>query len=236
MSKLTELTIEEALEGLKNKELSAKDLARAHLDAMEEHRDLNSFITETPEIALQQADEADKRIAAGEAKLLDGIPIAVKDLFCTKGVHSQSCSHILDGFKPEYESSVTQKLFDNGGVMLGKTNMDEMANFVWGREISTISAPSFSSIFAPSFHSSEISSGIPAALYSLGIPIFLPLISCPIIEEKSGMSPGIEVESFGSCPAIACRSSALSFTVLPNVPAWSSELAKAIIPQREHLP
>ncbi|PIR32604.1 MAG: Asp-tRNA(Asn)/Glu-tRNA(Gln) amidotransferase GatCAB subunit A [Alphaproteobacteria bacterium CG11_big_fil_rev_8_21_14_0_20_44_7] len=127
MSKLTELTIEEALEGLKNKELSAKDLARAHLDAMEEHRDLNSFITETPEIALQQADEADKRIAAGEAKLLDGIPIAVKDLFCTKGVHSQSCSHILDGFKPEYESSVTQKLFDNGGVMLGKTNMDEMA-------------------------------------------------------------------------------------------------------------
>lgn len=127
MSELTKLTISEALDALGKKEVSSLDLTRAHLDAMEDKRELNAYITETPEIALKQAEEADKRIAAGEAKPVDGIPIAVKDLFCTKGVHSQSCSKILDGFTPEYESTVTQKLFDNGGVMLGKTNMDEFA-------------------------------------------------------------------------------------------------------------
>lgn len=124
---LIELTIEEAQNGLRNKEFSAKDLTRAHLDSIEDKRELNAFILETQDLALEKADEADKRIAEGTAKPLDGIPIAVKDLFCTKGFHSQSCSKILDGFKPEYESTVTQKLFDNGGIMVGKTNMDEFA-------------------------------------------------------------------------------------------------------------
>lgn len=127
MSKLTEITIEQALAGLEKKEFSSLDLTRAHLDAVEDKKDLNAFVAHTEDIALAQAEASDKRRASGDAKLLDGIPVAVKDLFCTKGVHSQSCSHILDGFKPEYESSVTQNLFDNGGVMIGKTNMDEMA-------------------------------------------------------------------------------------------------------------
>ena len=127
MSKLTEITIEQALEGLDKKEFSTLDLTRAHLDAIEDKKDLNAYVAETESIAIKQAEESDKRRAAGEAKLLDGVPIAVKDLFCTKGVHSQSCSHILDGFKPEYESTVTQNLFNNGGIMIGKTNMDEMA-------------------------------------------------------------------------------------------------------------
>lgn len=127
MTDLTELTIEQALIGLKNYQFSAVELAKAHIAAMEKNRDLNAFIVETPEIALAQAAESDKRIAAGKMGLLEGIPIAVKDLFCTKGVHSQSCSKILQGFKPEYESTVTSNLFAQGAVMHGKTNMDEFA-------------------------------------------------------------------------------------------------------------
>lgn len=127
MTKLTELTIEKAKTGLLKKEFSAKELTEAHLDAMAKNRDLNAYIVETPEIALAQAAESDKKIASGNPGLLEGIPIAVKDLFCTKGVHSQSCSKILKGFKPEYESTVTANMFAQGAVMLGKTNMDEMA-------------------------------------------------------------------------------------------------------------
>ena len=127
MTNLTNLTIEHALMGLQNRQFSARELTEAHLAEMAKNRDLNAFIVETPEIALKQADEADKRIAAGTMGLLEGIPIAVKDLFCTKGVHSQSCSKILQGFKPEYESTVTANMFAQGAVMLGKTNMDEMA-------------------------------------------------------------------------------------------------------------
>ena len=127
MSELTEITIEQALTGLEAKDFSALDLTRAHLDAMEDKRDLNAYIAETEELALAQAEESDKRRTSGDAKLLDGIPIAIKDLFCVKNIHAQSCSKILDGFKPEYESTVTSNLFDAGGVCLGKTNMDEFA-------------------------------------------------------------------------------------------------------------
>lgn len=127
MTNLTDLTLEQAKEGLQKKQFSAVELAKATQSAIEGARALNAYIVETPEIALEQARAADARIAKGEAKLLDGIPIAVKDLFCTKGVRSTSCSKILSNFVPEYESTVTTNLFNQGAVMVGKTNMDEFA-------------------------------------------------------------------------------------------------------------
>ncbi len=127
MSDLTGLTIAEARDGLKKKAFSAKELTEAHIKAVEKARALNAFVTETPEIARAGAAEADKRIAAGSARALEGIPLGIKDLFCTKGVLTTAGSHILDGFKPPYESTVTRNLFDAGAVMLGKLNMDEFA-------------------------------------------------------------------------------------------------------------
>ncbi|MCB1529807.1 MAG: Asp-tRNA(Asn)/Glu-tRNA(Gln) amidotransferase subunit GatA [Rhodospirillales bacterium] len=124
---LTNLTLADALKGLENKDFSSVEITKAHLDAMEAARHLNAYITETPEIALRQAEESDTRRAKGEAGPLDGAPIAVKDLFCTKGVQTTAASHILEGFTPGYESTVTQKLFADGAVMLGKTNLDEFA-------------------------------------------------------------------------------------------------------------
>ena len=127
MTDLTNLTIETALNGLKNKEFSAVELTKAHIDAMEAARGLNAFIVETPEIALKQAEESDKRYAADEARLLDGIPFANKDLFCTDGVQTTAASQILNGFVPRYESTVSQNLFNDGAVMLGKANLDQFA-------------------------------------------------------------------------------------------------------------
>ena len=127
MSNLTNLTIAEARDGLKKKTFNAKELTEAHIKAVERARALNAFVTETPEIARAGATEADKRIAAGSARALEGIPLGIKDLFCTKGVLTTAGSHILDGFKPPYESTVSRNLFDAGAVMLGKLNMDEFA-------------------------------------------------------------------------------------------------------------
>jgi len=104
------------------------ELTQAHLTAIEKHNPaLNAYVHHTPEIALAQAKAADAKLAKGEAGLLEGIPVGIKDLFCTKGVESQAASKILTGFKPEYESTVTAKLFGEGAVMLGKLNMDEFA-------------------------------------------------------------------------------------------------------------
>jgi aspartyl-tRNA(Asn)/glutamyl-tRNA(Gln) amidotransferase subunit A len=127
MTKLTDLTIAEARDGLKTKRFSATELAKAHVQAMEKARDLNAFITETPERALKDAAASDARIAKGEARLLEGVPLAIKDLFCTEGVLTTAGSHILDGFKPPYESTVTSQLWRDGATMLGKVNMDEFA-------------------------------------------------------------------------------------------------------------
>jgi aspartyl-tRNA(Asn)/glutamyl-tRNA(Gln) amidotransferase subunit A len=127
MAALTDLTITAARDGLKARKFSARELAQAHVDAVAQARNLNAFITETPEQALAMADAADARLAKGEAGLLEGIPIAVKDLFCTQGVLTTTGSHILDGFKPPYESTVTANLWRAGAVMLGKTNLDEFA-------------------------------------------------------------------------------------------------------------
>jgi len=126
-SRLTELTLAAAREGLARKDFSARELALAHNDAVEKAKPLNAYITPTPDRALAMADAADLRLARGEAGVLEGIPVAVKDLFCTEGVLTTAGSHILDGFKPPYESTVTAKLWAAGAVMLGKTNMDEFA-------------------------------------------------------------------------------------------------------------
>ena len=122
-----QLTIAAARDSLRKGDLSAVDLTMACLTAMDAGDGLNAFVHKTPEIALEQARAADARLRAGEAPAMCGIPLGIKDLFCTKGVPSQAASNILKGFKPEYESTVTSKLFDAGAVMLGKLNMDEFA-------------------------------------------------------------------------------------------------------------
>ena len=127
MTDLTDLTISAAVAGLADKTFTARELVEAHLRAVEAARPLNAFITETPDLALQQADEADARRARGEALPLDGIPVAVKDLFCTEGVATTAASHILEGFVPPYESTVTGNLRQAGAVMIGKANLDEFA-------------------------------------------------------------------------------------------------------------
>jgi aspartyl-tRNA(Asn)/glutamyl-tRNA(Gln) amidotransferase subunit A len=125
---LTKLTLAEAREGLRKKSFSAAELAHAFLDAIKiANPALNTYVAVTPEIAVGQAKDSDARLARGEARELEGLPLGVKDLFCTKGVHTQACSHVLDGFKPTYESTVTRNLWDAGAVMLGKLNMDEFA-------------------------------------------------------------------------------------------------------------
>ena len=122
MSDLTSLTVAAARQGLRNKEFSARELTEAHLAAIEAANRLNAFVAVTPEKALDMAGESDRRLAAGEARPLEGVPIGVKDLFATEGVHTQACSHILDGFRPTYESTVTANLWRDGAVMLGKLN------------------------------------------------------------------------------------------------------------------
>ncbi len=124
---LTALNLSEARDGLARKEFSARELTESYIAAVEAVRPLNAFITETPDQALAMADAADDRLARGEMLPLDGVPIAVKDLFCTKGVLTTAGSHILDGFRPPYESTVTEKLWQAGAVMLGKVNLDEFA-------------------------------------------------------------------------------------------------------------
>ena len=124
---LNELTIAEARDRLRAREITATELTDACLSAVDGAGALNAFVHHTPEIARQQAAAADRRLASGDAPAMCGIPVGIKDLFCTKGVPSQAASRILEGFRPEYESTVTQNLFDAGAVMLGKLNMDEFA-------------------------------------------------------------------------------------------------------------
>jgi len=126
-SDLTRLTIAEARDALRKGETSASELTQACLDAVSEAGALNAVVHPTPGIAHEQARAADIRLRAGDAPAMCGIPLGVKDLFCTRGVPSQAASAILEGFRPEYESTVTSNLFAAGAVMLGKLNMDEFA-------------------------------------------------------------------------------------------------------------
>ncbi|WP_170404650.1 Asp-tRNA(Asn)/Glu-tRNA(Gln) amidotransferase subunit GatA [Ruegeria arenilitoris] len=127
MSDLNKLSLAEARDALRNGDVTSVELTEACLKAIDAADVLNAFVHKTPEIALERAKAADERIKAGDAPAMCGLPIGIKDLFCTKGVPSQAASKILDGFKPEYESTVSQQLADAGAVMLGKLNMDEFA-------------------------------------------------------------------------------------------------------------
>lgn len=128
MTDLIDLNMSEALELLKKRTISSVELTRAHLAEMDKARFLNAFITETPEMALQQAEASDKKRANGDALgRLEGIPIAHKDLYCTAGVRTTAASKMLSRFVPPYESTVTQKLKDAGTIMLGKLNTDQFA-------------------------------------------------------------------------------------------------------------
>ncbi len=127
MSDLTKFTLAEARDAVASKKISSLELTRAHIDAIEKARGLNAFVLETPDKALDMAKASDARIASGTAGPLEGLPLGIKDLYATEGVHMQACSHILDGFRPPYESTVTSQLWRDGAVMLGKLNMDEFA-------------------------------------------------------------------------------------------------------------
>ncbi|MEC8295771.1 MAG: Asp-tRNA(Asn)/Glu-tRNA(Gln) amidotransferase subunit GatA [Pseudomonadota bacterium] len=127
MTELNKLTLADARDKLRAKEVTSVELTQSCIDAIEKADVLNAYAHKTPEIALEQAKAADARIAEGDAPAMCGLPVGIKDLFCTKGVPSQAASAILEGFKPEYESTITSKLFDAGSVMLGKLNMDEFA-------------------------------------------------------------------------------------------------------------
>lgn len=127
MTDPTRLTLTEARDALKAKTLSASELTKAHLDAMEKARTLNAYVLETPEIALKQAAASDARLAKGEGGPLEGLPLGIKDLYCTAGTRTTACSNILGNFVPTYESTVTSQLWRDGAVMLGKLNNDEFA-------------------------------------------------------------------------------------------------------------
>ena len=127
MTDLTRLTISEALDGLKKKEFTATDLVKAYAAKMESGRKYNAYVTETIDKALEQAKVSDERYKNGTNRELEGIPLGIKDLFCTKDIRTTACSKILENFIPPYESTVTQKLLDAGAIFLGKLNMDEFA-------------------------------------------------------------------------------------------------------------
>ena len=128
MTDLTALTLAGARDGLVANDFTALELTDAFLAAIERANPaLNTYIAVTADQARAMARISDNTLAKGKARALEGIPLGIKDLFATKGVHTQACSHVLDGFKPTYESTVTQNLWDAGAVLLGKLNMDEFA-------------------------------------------------------------------------------------------------------------
>ncbi len=127
MSDPTSLTLAEARDAIRRKTLSARELTEAHIGAMEAARPLNLFITETADRARAMAEVSDTRVARGEAGPLEGLPLGIKDLYCTDGVQTTAGSHILEGFVPAYESTVSAQLWRDGAVMLGKLNLDEFA-------------------------------------------------------------------------------------------------------------
>src|SRR6201997_1392167 len=127
MTDLTSLTLAQARDALRRREFSAAELADAHITAIEQARALNTFVLETPDRAREMARLADARLAKGEGGPLEGLPLGIKDLFCTAGIRTTACSHILGEFVPTYESTVTANLWRDGAVLLGKLNNDEFA-------------------------------------------------------------------------------------------------------------
>ena len=128
MTELTALTIAEARDKLQAKEITATELTASYLKAIDDFNGtFNAYVAVTPEKALAMAKASDLKLSQGTGGALEGIPLGIKDLFGTRDVHTQAASHILDGFRPKYESTVTRNLWDDGAVMLGKLNMDEFA-------------------------------------------------------------------------------------------------------------
>ena len=127
MNDLTLLSLAQARDALRQKEFSATELANAHLVAIEKARSLNAFVQETPDQARETARASDARLAKGEGAPLEGLPLGIKDLFCTNGVRTTACSRILENFVPPYESTVTANLWRDGAVLVGKLNNDEFA-------------------------------------------------------------------------------------------------------------
>ncbi len=127
MKELTKLTLKQTISGLKNKEFKAVELNQAYIDNIIANRNYNAFITETFDLALSQAKIADENIAQNVVRDLEGVPLAIKDLFCTKNIRTTAASKMLENFVPQYESTVTKKLWDAGATMVGKANMDEFA-------------------------------------------------------------------------------------------------------------
>jgi aspartyl-tRNA(Asn)/glutamyl-tRNA(Gln) amidotransferase subunit A len=128
MTNLTQLTLTDAVDGLKAKKFTSREITQAFLTEIDKsNRHLNAYVVVTGERALEMADVADRNLKAGKGGRLEGAPLGIKDLFCTKGVRTTACSNILGEFTPTYESTVTQNLWDQGAVMLGKLNMDEFA-------------------------------------------------------------------------------------------------------------
>ncbi len=127
MTELTGLSLAAARDALAKRHISAVELAKAHIAAIEAARALNCFVTETPDRALAMAAQSDARLKRGEAGPLEGIPLGIKDLYCTRGVKTTAGSRVLENFVPAYESTVTANLWRDGAVMLGKTNLDEFA-------------------------------------------------------------------------------------------------------------
>ena len=127
MKEITKLGLIETVTALKNKEFSSVELTNSYIKNIEDNRKLNAFVTDTFDLAIERAKKSDAKITTGNAGILEGIPLAIKDLFCTKDIRTTSCSKILENFVPPYESTVTEKLWNEGALMLGKSNMDEFA-------------------------------------------------------------------------------------------------------------
>ncbi|NHK27379.1 Asp-tRNA(Asn)/Glu-tRNA(Gln) amidotransferase subunit GatA [Parvularcula flava] len=127
MTDYTELSLADLRDGLKKKDFTSAEVTDAYIARIEGAAALNAFITPTPDIARDKATESDARLAKGEGGALEGVPLGIKDLFCTRDTLTTAASHILDGFHPKYESTVTTNLFADGAVMLGKLNLDEFA-------------------------------------------------------------------------------------------------------------
>ncbi len=142
MKDVLSMDIYQTLSLLRKKEISAVDLIQEHIKRTIEYKDLNAYVLNTFDLALRKAEESNKRYTKGEWLALDGIPIAVKDIFCTNGIRTTACSKILENFIPNYESTVTSMLFGRGAIMIGKTNMDEFA----------MGSSNINSYFGPAFN------------------------------------------------------------------------------------